>query len=304
MMLRSAAAIVGFAGLIGCQAPPPAPEGLDNSVRYLLNEFYADDLTFGAGLTGLMNWVDDEGNALLELNPNVGNVAEFRLETRLAAEDTRHMPVTHGRSPADAPGVVGLAEIGCDWAEGEALHTRGDQDVVFDGEWTSYDRTYASPRADYDAARVADDFPGLTAEIDPTTADWASAELAPLFLKTRNALGTSSTGVDFDYTLDLHFRHGRFDVQDEPTEAMVILTWMSEAVDSTNSDNQLFQVYSVDMIVSQGAGQGMRLVANYTEVGPLDSDNELVQALGVNRILNFAERLNGICTGEAEVPAE
>ena len=296
---RGALMVGAVVPLVGCPAPPPAPEGLDNSMRYIMNEFYADDLTFGAGLTGLLNWVDDEGNSLLNVDPNVGNVAEFRLEQRLTVDDTDHMPTTHGRDPGDAPGVVGLAEIECDWSEGEAMHVRPDQDVVFEGDWTSYDRTYLSPRAPYDAAREADDYPAVRDAVDPTTADWSSDALAPVFLRTSNALGTSSTGVDFDYS-----RHGIFDVQGEPTPGMVILTWMAESVDSVNSENQLFQVYSVDMIIGQGEGRSLRIVANYTEVGPLASDNELVQALGVNRILNFAEHLTNICTGVRELPPE
>lgn len=289
---------------VGCAPPPPAPEGLDDSVRYILNEFYAEDAVVGAGLTGLLNWVDDEGAALLDVDPNVGNVADFRLENRLTAEDVDHMPYAHGRSPADAPGVVGLAEIDCDWAEGERVHVRGDQDVVFEGEWTTYDRTYESPRAPYDAARESDTYPAVNDAVDPTSADWASDDLAAVFMKTANALGTSSTGIDFEYTLDLHFRHGVFDVQGEPTPAMIILTWLQDVAPSVNSDNFLYQVWSVDMIVGRGEGRGLRMVANYTEVGPVESDADLVQVLGVNRILDFAEHLNAICTGARELPAE
>ncbi len=303
--MRSVATVVAALLLGGCGSPPPpAPEGLDDSVRFIMNEFYADDATFGAGLTGLLNWVDDEGNALLDVDPNVGNVADFRLDTRLSAADVAQMPIAHSRDPGDAPGVVGIAELGCGWDEGEELHVRGDQDVVFEGEWTTYDRTYESPRGEFDAARVSGEYPVVAQAVDPETAVWDSDELAPVFLKTRNALGTSSAGVDFDYTLDLHFRHGVFDVQGEPVHAMVILTWLEDEVESTNSDNFLYQVYSVDMIVENGDGSGLRVVANYTEVGPVESDSELVQVLGVNRILDFAERLNFICTGGVDLPGE
>jgi hypothetical protein len=299
-------ALAGLALLIGCEAPPPAPEGLDDSVGFIMNEFYSDDLTFGAGLTGLLNWFDDEGTALLDVDPNIGNVADFALQRRLTFDDVSQMPVTHGRDPEGAPGVVGLAEIDCDWSEGEALHVRGDQDVVFEGEWTTYTRTYESPRPDYDAAREADEYPAVRDRVDPAVADWTSPELAPVFLRTSNALGTSSLGVDFEYTMDLTFRHGEFEVQGEPTSAMVILTWMAESVDSTGADdNQLLQVYSIDMIVGRGDGLGLRIVANYTEVGgAVDSGSELVQSLGVARILDFAEHLDGICTGARELPLE
>jgi hypothetical protein len=291
--------------LAACGAPPPpAPEGLDNSVRFIMNEFYADDPTFGAGLTGLLNWVDTEGSDLLDVDPNVGNVADFRLDTLLTADDTAQMPTTHGRDPSAAPGVVGLAELECGWDEGEQVHARPDQDVVFEDEWTRYDRTYESPRAPYEAAREAGEYPVVSADVDPATAVWDSDELAPVFMKTSNALGTSSVGIDFDYTLDLHFRHGVFDVQDEPVHAMVILTWLAESAESVNSDNFLYQVYSVDLIVSRGDGRGLRMVANYTEVGPVESNADLVQVLGVNRILDFAEHLNDICTGTRELPAE
>ena len=290
--------------LVGCQAPPPAPEGLDDSVRFLLNEFYADDLTFGAGITGLLNWMDSEGTALLDVDPNTGNVADFRLDTSLTAEDIDTMPVAHDRDPADAPGVVGLAEIDCDWSRGEQVHVRPDQDVVFEGEWTTYDRTFESPRAAYDEAREANSFPAVGTGLEPASTDWTSSDLAPVFLKTRNSLGTSSLGIDFEYTLDLHFRHGEWEVQGEPLQGMVILTWMAESAQSINSDNWLHQVYSVDMILARGEGRGLRVVANYTEVGPAASDSELVQVLGINRILDFSDHLNAICRGDRELPAE
>ncbi len=161
--------------LAACGAPPPpAPEGLDDSVRFIMNEFYADDPTFGAGLTGLLNWVDTEGGDLLDVDPNVGNVADFRLDTLLTADDTAQMPTTHGRDPSAAPGVVGLAELECGWDEGEQVHARPDQDMVFEDEWTRYDRTYESPRAPYEAAREAGEYPGISADVDPATAVWDS----------------------------------------------------------------------------------------------------------------------------------
>ena len=99
-------------------------------------------------------------------------------------------------------------------------------------------------------------------------------------------------------------RHGVFDVQGEPTPAMIILSWLPDVAESINSDNLLYQVWSVDMIVGRGQGRGLRVVANYTEVGPVESDSDLVQVLGVNRILDFAEHLNTICSGARELPAE
>ena len=54
--MRSPLPLLGLATavLCGCQPPPPAPEGLDEASRFVLREFYSDDATVSAGLTGLM----------------------------------------------------------------------------------------------------------------------------------------------------------------------------------------------------------------------------------------------------------
>ena len=45
--------LVSVTGLLfaGCKPPPPAPEGLTDSARYMLRNFFEDDATFGAGIT-------------------------------------------------------------------------------------------------------------------------------------------------------------------------------------------------------------------------------------------------------------
>ena len=59
--------IVALPLLVGCQPPPPAPEGLDASTSYLVTNFYADDATFQAGVQGFMNWFQEEGFELMDL---------------------------------------------------------------------------------------------------------------------------------------------------------------------------------------------------------------------------------------------
>ncbi len=52
--------ILGIA-LTGCKAPPEAPEGLDESTRYMVRNFYTGDATFEAGIHGFVDWFGDTG---------------------------------------------------------------------------------------------------------------------------------------------------------------------------------------------------------------------------------------------------
>ncbi|MCO4771548.1 MAG: hypothetical protein KDA24_16060 [Deltaproteobacteria bacterium] len=289
--------------LPACQAPAPdAPEGAEEGTRFLMSSFYADDATIGAGLTGLMNWYDDEGSAIEGDTPGIeeGEAQDWTLAP-LTADDLAPTQVSTTDRPLDSmPGFIGVGTVLCTFEEAEALGGRADQDVVYDGEWAHYARTFESARADYDAA-TAGTIPGLPDGVDPLVDDLSAT--AHSLMTTSNALGTLEVGVALDYTLNLHFRHGVFDIQGEERRATLILTWQPDPTTGEGGNNSLHQTFAIDALVEVDGGV-RRFAATWNDVESAVSAPTVVARLTINRINDFAERMTEICTGAAELPAE
>ena len=296
--------LIGFAALCGCKAPPPAaPEGAEEGTRFLMRSFYEDDATIGAGLTGLMNWYDDEGAALDGESPQLGNdeTSDYTLEP-LAAGDLAVTQASTNDRPLDAMGgVMAVATVGCTFEQVEALGGRADQDVVFEGEWAHYARTFETDRAAYEAA-TAGEIPGIEAPIDPLTADFA--DTAASLMLTSNPLGTSEFGVNLDYTLNLHFRHGTFLIQGEQRRATVVLTWQPDPTTGEGGNNSLHQTFGIDALVEVDGGV-RRFAATWNDVeSSASGTDDLVVTLTVRRIIRFAERMTELCADPSLIPDE
>ncbi len=302
-MRRAPVLFAALAALSGCTADPPdAPEGAEEGTRFLMREFYADDATIGAGLTGLMNWYDSEGAAIAGDSPDLSEdeAQDWTLEP-LDAEDLAVTQVSSTDRPLDSMnGVIGVGSVLCTFEEVEALGARADQDVVFDGEWAHYARTFGTARAEYEAA-VADGIPGLPDGIDPVDGDFEA--VAHSLMRTTNALGTLEVGVALDYTLHLDFRHGIFDIQGEERRATVILTWQPDPTTGDGGSNSLHQTFAIDALVEVDGGI-RRFAATWNDVESVATGTDLLVRLTVNRINDFAERMSEICEGEVELPPE
>jgi hypothetical protein len=295
-----AASVLG----VGCKRPPPAPEGLDESARYVLREFYADDLTVGAGLTGFMDWFDADGVELLDQNASLDNVGAFSLGD-LSWEDVGHLPLDEdGRDPANASGVVSVAEIRCDWTETEALYARSDQDAVFEGDYDFYERTYESSRAEFEDATASLDFPDVSEPIDAFQGSLGEVERA--LLLTRNDVTQSTAGITISTDLMLHLRHGVYEVQGEDTAVSMVFGFTPAAATGESGSSTLYQSYSVVINVDRGNGKTLRMFALWTELDTLlvGSDSALVLSAAVNKSQDAAERLSAVCEGEIDIPAE
>jgi hypothetical protein len=292
--------------LPGCKSPPPAPEGLDASLRMLMTDFYEDDATVGAALTGLLDWYDDEGNALDGQEPTATdeNIGDWQLDALTEAELV-HMELVGERDVSAAPGVVAVARVGCDWAMSQALQLRADQDVVFDGEWAAYARTFENDRARFEAA-AGGSLAAVNASVDPLGASFDAEDHAAWLLLTDNEVGTSVLGVNLNYPLRLHFRQGEFTVQEVERRATVIFTYQPERRDGEGGTNSIEQTYGVDALVELDDGQVLRVVAVWNQVisPAIESDNPIVTTLAVRRIQDFAARLGEICGDPSVLPAE
>jgi hypothetical protein len=289
--------------LAGCNRPPPAPTGLDDSSRFLLRNFYADDATVGAGLTGLMDWVDDEGRDLVGVEANSDNVNGFTLAD-LTDEDVAELALPDdGRAVADAGGVVGVATIACSPDEAEALLVRADQTAVFDGDFDAYDREFVSSRSAFEAA--TGDVPALDEPVDPLADGFDPEVTAANVLFTSNDVTVTALGTTVDYTLLRDFRHGTFDVQGEPVPALLALGYVPEP--STGSDGTtLQQNYGVEISLRRAGEDTFRVFAVWTRIDSslIGPDSPIWATNAVNTTRKSAQRMSDLCTGDDTIPAE
>lgn len=300
-MPRPALLLPALAAL-ACKPPPPAPEGLQDSLTYLFRNFYAEDDVIGAGLTGFMDWVDGEGQDLLGKTANGDNVGEFTLDP-LSTEDVSFLPIEGHVVLADAPGTVALSDLACDWKEAERYLVRTDQDIVFE-EFDTYSRGFLTSRQVYEDATASGDFEPLR---EPFTEPYAPqpvlGDLERSFLFTDNQVSSTNVGVTLEFQLLLNLRHGIFEVQGEPTDAFLILTWLPERAASEGGDNSMEQSYSLELDVSRPDGQTMRLMSSWTQIESTLPDN-VITVVGINKNLNSSARLADICAGEEDLPTE
>jgi len=298
-----------------CTPPPPAPEGLDEAARFVFREFYANDATVGAGLTGLMNWYEEEGYVLSGQGATIDEETEeegvqpasaFTLAD-LQWEDLERIPVPDDdRNIEDANGIVSLQEMPCSWKEAEALLVRQDQFHVFEGDFDSYERTYLTSRGSFEAARETLDFAPIPFELpDIHAPDYSHDGLESAVMLTKNRVTSTELGVTLNYEMELDFRHGLFEVQGELTPVWMIISWLEEPASGQGGANTFEQAYSIE--VTYGTGDtSLRIFANWTYVdsaiaGP---DSPIWSTGAVNKSREAAERLGAICAGDIEIPDE
>ena len=294
--------------LTACQPPPPAPEGLDDATSYLVREFYAEDAIFEAGLVGFMNWFDDEGFELAGERANSENTDAFTVGD-LQESDVEQLPLVHGRPVEDTAGVVSLAVMECDLATTEDLLVRPDQFNVFDGDWTSYERSYGVPRADWQGAMEDREFDAVNEPLTPYGDDADDlASWARTFLQTSNRVDPEPEFGGLadlnEYDLSLDFRHGVYDIGGEELAVFAILSFQVDSVPNPAGDAWLHQTYGLEIDVEQPGGTTLRMLAVWSELegAGLSSDTALVLNLSVNKALDSSERISGICSGEFEIP--
>ncbi len=284
--------------MTACKAPPDAPSGLDESVKFLYRDFYADDATVGAGLTGLLDWFDEDGGELLDARADLDSVGAFSL-TPLSADVVASVDVEGRPDPATASGVVSVSEMACRWDEAEALLVRPDQDRVFAGDFDSYERTYATDREAFEAATDAGVFEAQKDALD--LADLSSVDPGSLLL-TENQASSTELGVTVPFDLVLHFRHGRYEIQGEEAEAFLILGYFPREAVSDGGETRMVQNYSIEVNVARGK-KTLRVFGNWTELDSsiLASDSPLVLTSAVNKSQDSAERVSKICAGDETI---
>lgn len=298
-----------------CTPPPPAPEGLDEAARFVFREFYGDDATIGAGLTGLMNWYDDEGYSLLDQGATIDEETEaegvqpasaFTLADLQSEDLVRLSLPDDDRHIEDANGTVSLQEMPCTWSETEALLARPDQEVVFEGTFDSYERTYVTSRSDYESARDSLEFTPILSELpDLHSDDYVHDGLETSIMLTSNQIASTELGVTLEYEYLLDFRHGVYEVQGELLPVWMILSWLKEPASGPGGVNTFEQSYSLEVTYGTG-NSSLRIFANWSFVDSVIAgpDSPIWTTGAVNKSRDAAQRLSDICSGEIELPTE
>ncbi len=285
---------------------PPVPEGGSDSLRYLLREFYSSDATVGSGLTGLMNWHGDSGYELQNEGATADDGAKPFLIDDLQPDDLAALPLPEdGRDLSLANGVVSVSTSVCSWKRAEELTVRADQDVVL-STFDSYSRSYETSRTDFEDASEAMTFTPITTQLADVFSDSFDAEgVSSSVLMTLNSMTETSLAVTMDYSLVTHFRHGVFGVQEWEVPVFMVLSWLPEATEGSNSSHSLEQSYSLEVFFNL-KHQRLRIVGNWSEIDSdfLDTDSPLWRVASVNMALQNSERLSAICGGEIDLPDE
>ena len=278
---------------VACQRPPETPDGLDQSLRHLLGAFYGTDEEVAAGLTGLLDWYEDEGSALLGQSANLDNIGSFELEPLLEEDVSAYAP-RPGRDPAAATGVIAVAELPCAWKRAERLLIRPDQDVVFT-DFDFYDRTYTSSRTAYDTGRQDDVFSAVESPLDPSAREGVS----DILLRTENRTSGTEMGVTIPFDLHMHARHGRYEVRDEDSRAGLYVTWMPERAEAQGGANSMEQSYTFEVDLERD-GQTLWVYASWAEVqtSVFASDSTVLMTAAANTAQDTAKRMADLCTGE------
>ncbi len=303
-------------GLLACKSPPEAPEGLDESTRYLVQHFYDADDAFEVGVQGFVEWYDTEGAELVGKKADLDTVDAYTLGD-LRQKDIAHLPLSDRillhmgddewgpRDLSRAKGVVSLSEMDCRWTKAEKLLVRGDQHVVFSGDFEGYERTYMTPRAAFEQATKDLDFTAIKEDLDPWAADFDGAITERSLLLTENVVDpTQVLLANMDpYPMNLDLRHGLVDIGDDTRGVLAILAYNIEAAWGAQGENALLQSYSVEINVERPRNKTLRMLAVWVEPlgGGIEPDSSLALNFAVNKSLDASERLSDICAGEIEL---
>jgi hypothetical protein len=303
----------------GCSRPPPAPEGLDASSNYLIENFYSSDAMFQAGVQGFVDWYADAGSELVGEEATLDSVDAYTVGD-LTEATIAHLPVDdeiltdpdeetfEPRDLTRAKGVVSLDEMSCAWTEAEALLVRQDQDVIFEDDFEGYERTYLSSRATFEGGAAALEFDAIDEELLPFGADFDRDAVGRSLLMTENMVDPSAvlTANMDPYPMNLDLRHGLFEIDGEELGVLAIITYNIGAAWGSGGKNALLQGFSVEINVERPEGRTLRMLAVWSEPlgGGIDPDSAIALNFAVNKSLKASERLSAVCAGDEVVAAE
>lgn len=317
--MRAALPLLSIALLVGCKRPPEAPKGLDASTNYLMENFYADDLTFQAGMQGFLDWYAKEGDALVGEDATIDTVDAYTVGD-LTPTSVAHLPIDdeilvdpsndtyEKRDLSQAKGIVSLAEMKCNWKTAEELLVRPDQHVVFSGDFEGYERTYLGSRKDFEGARDSLEFEPVNDPLDAFSADFDQGAFSSTLLMTENVIDpTAVLTANMDpYPMNLDMRHGVYELDGEDRAVLAIVTYNIGAAWGSAGNNALLQGFSIEINVERSKNETLRMLAVWSQPkgGGIDPDSAIALSFAVKKAGAASQRMTDICAGEIEIPGE
>jgi hypothetical protein len=291
MTLRPLA--VGLAlALCACKAPPPAPQGLDESARYMIRNFYQDDAVFGAGVTGYLDWFENGGGKELvgvvatpetdvtsfTVSPLVADdVAQLPLDAEIVLEPGDPGPEDDVLGPRDlskAVGVIAVDEIPCTWPQIEALLLGPDPASIFP-TYEAYKRTYLTSSEVFFDASARGAFVPMADAFDPHAPGADVDAYAPSLMLTDNLADPAPQPLVGDlppFELRIEARHGEYTVGDGTVGLAAVLSYAPGAMWEEGGGDGMRQTFAMEMLAELHDTSTLRMLAVWSEPDMLGVD--------------------------------
>jgi hypothetical protein len=177
---------------------------------------------------------------------------------------------------------------------------RSDQEAVFEGPFRGYQRKYVTARGAFESAdlgaleEIREEIPEEGLDLQPDS-----------LLLTENQVESSKLGISMNFDLVLRMRHGTYDVQGEPTEALLILGYFPHSAEAESGD-VLNQSWSIEVNLDRPGRRTLRVFGTWSELQSalLPPDSVYVLTTAVNEAQDTSERMSRICAGELDIPPE
>lgn len=250
----------------GCRKIDPAPEALDDLLHYLWTELNegADDERLAEGIVNL----DAAVKAARLEEPEDGTV------TPLTRGEAALVGVTD-RDPKDAAGVYLVNTYACSRPMLEQILSHAEQDVLYDGVYDSYSRTYDQDQQDF-----------LDGSIDELTwqLEYHSSSIVGAYDARAEALMRRVPELDGELT---------------PWGPILFTrTYMPRPADFENDNKSMDQDYQLEMYWEREKGQIVHVYGLWRQAffgSGLSSDDKGVQRILLNNLLDWDETTEQVC---------
>ena len=307
LVLAPTSTLTGCLDRPGCAYDlPAAPAEETDSMAWLLREFHGCDAAFEVGID---HFVTELIPHTLWLSGDDLADPEAFTHTGLQPGHVTHLPPPPDDvQPQNADGYIAFAHTDCTVPELEALLVRSDQHVVLDQDG-SYERSYTNDRATFEAAWDSERFEAIDDRLDRFGDDFDPAGVEDALLGADDLQTTAFLEMELGQAqLVTDFRHRVLTGTGAAmgTLASVQLQWLVEATNE-GLDAATVQSYELRVLVSDDADGSYLGHAHWIEDGGVilgGMDDAIVPAGHLDRLLDGATRLAGICDGTVALPEE
>ncbi len=266
-MPRSTLAVLVCAAspTLSCKAPEAAPKDLDGLVHYFWDGYEgAEDADLADAAANLMAATD-------------GRTRTEVLDGTISALDAGQVAAVgiEGQAAADAQGVFLVNVFACGLSRLEELLLAKDQDVLYEGVYDRYSRTYTSSRAEYESREV-------------TTMRWDVEYDATIL------------GASYTAWMDGGLRAvpGQGEDASPWGEFIVQRTFMARPAAFENDGKSLEQDYQIEVYIERSPGEILHVYGLWREAdfgAGFTSEDEGVQTIMLNNMKGWDDDTAALC---------